>query len=790
MKPHSTQPPFWLVAIVLAIAIAAVYGRALDAPFLMDDTISIVDNPSITRLWPLIGTAENRGPLNPEPDLPTSGRPIVNFSFALNYKFGGLSPTGYHVVNAVIHFASALLLWAVVRRTLLSPRFAGRFATDAGWLALATSLLWALHPLQTEALIYSTQRTELLMAFFYLATVYCSIRYWLLFPLPPGEGRGEGVSRIGPQPRVPSPKPGATLWPFLAVIACCCGMASKEVMVSAPVIVLLYDRTFVSGGFAEALRRSSKLYVGLFASWILLLALNAGAPRSGSAGFHFDVPVYVWWLTQCKVILLYLKLVVWPAPLLVQYQRPYVTSAGDAWVYVVPILLLAILALELLRRNNPVGFLLTFIAAILAPTSVVPILTEMAAERRMYLPLAALSTLFVVGIYLLARRMFEDSPANTNSTNSNTPRIGVLAVTASLAIAFAIASATRLTDYYDELQLWRQVAESEPQNFMAHYNLGLIYNEVGREPESLAELQASVVANPNYPNSRSALGFALINAGRLPEALESIQAALAIRSDYVPALNNLGIVLTRMGRPEEAIAPLQAALHLNPNHAPAHNNLGKAFLAVGQTPDAVKELSAAATLAPQDPDMLVDLATAVASAGQLPDAIALLNRALELRPNSAAAHNAIGIAYFQSGNVAQATHHFEQLLKLKPHDAGAHINLGNIFASQGDLPHALPLFQKAAELQPDFAEAHLSVAMAQDQLGKRDEAIESYQTAIKLKPGLLPAYLNLAEALSKAKREAEAVEIAKRGLEAARTANDSAVTAQLERWIKLHSSNK
>src|SRR5689334_651760 len=99
MKPFSSQPSPWLVAIILAVAIAAVYGRALDAPFLMDDTISIVDNPSITRLWPLIGTEENPGPFNPPRDLPTSGRPLVNYSFALNYKFNGLSPIGYHVVN-------------------------------------------------------------------------------------------------------------------------------------------------------------------------------------------------------------------------------------------------------------------------------------------------------------------------------------------------------------------------------------------------------------------------------------------------------------------------------------------------------------------------------------------------------------------------------------------------------------------------------------------------------------------------------------------------------------------
>ena len=102
----------------------------------------------------------------------------MNLSFAVNYYLGGLAPWGYHFINVLIHFGSSLLLFAIVRRALLLPYFAGRFEILAGWLALGVALLWALHPLQTEAVIYATQRTELMMAFFYLATVYCSLRYW------------------------------------------------------------------------------------------------------------------------------------------------------------------------------------------------------------------------------------------------------------------------------------------------------------------------------------------------------------------------------------------------------------------------------------------------------------------------------------------------------------------------------------------------------------------------------------------------------------------------------------
>ena len=144
------------------------------------------------------------------------------------------------------------MLWLIVRRTLCLPYFNGRFDTLSGWLSLAIALLWALHPLQTEAVIYTTQRTELMVAFFYLTTLYCSLRYWATSEL-----RSQRLVYLS-----------------LAVLACLAGMASKEVMVSAPLIVFLFDRTFIAGSAANALRRSWPLYVGLCSTWLLLLALE------------------------------------------------------------------------------------------------------------------------------------------------------------------------------------------------------------------------------------------------------------------------------------------------------------------------------------------------------------------------------------------------------------------------------------------------------------------------------------------------------------------------------------
>jgi tetratricopeptide (TPR) repeat protein len=277
-------------------------------------------------------------------------------------------------------------------------------------------------------------------------------------------------------------------------------------------------------------------------------------------------------------------------------------------MYVIPVLLMSVLAVALLRRNHPVGFVFVFIAAILAPTSIMPILTEMAAERRMYLPLAVIMVLFVVGTYLFARRQHRLSvDAGESSPDSRTPRRVAFLAVAVLALLYGVLSAQRLSDYYDETLMWQQVAESQPQNHIAHYNLGIMYNHAGRGDESFAELQAAVAANPNYPNARSAFGFALINAGQLPDAIESIKAALKLKPDYVPALNNMGIALMKLGNYSEAIGYLQRAVQINLSHADAHHNLGIALLKSGRTAEAIPELQVAHELAPDDPDYLNDL---------------------------------------------------------------------------------------------------------------------------------------------------------------------------------------
>ena len=277
-----------LAASLIALATVVAYENSFRGPFVFDDRASISENATIRHLWPIWK------PLFP-PNLhgeTVGGRPLLNFSLALNYAASGFEVWSYHVGNLAIHLLAALLLFGVVRRTLLLPGLGEQWNGAATPLALVVALLWAVHPLQTESVTYIVQRAESLVGLFYLLTLYCVIR---------------GAS-------------SSPWWYAAAVAACALGMASKEIMVSAPLIVLLYDRAFLAGSFRDAWRRRWGLYLALATTWLLLgwLAISAGN-RGGSAGFGVGMSAWAYLCTQFGAIAHYLRLSFWPHPLVLDY---------------------------------------------------------------------------------------------------------------------------------------------------------------------------------------------------------------------------------------------------------------------------------------------------------------------------------------------------------------------------------------------------------------------------------------------------------------------------------------
>ncbi len=590
-----------LAALALVALAFGLYAGTLDAPFVFDDTPSIEENPNLERLWPLSVA------LGAPPGAGSSGRPLVSLSLALNHALGGREVLGYHLFNVATLALGALALFGLARRTLLATRL----ADHADGLALATALLWTVHPLHTDTLNHVIYRNGSMMALFYLCALLASAR-----GATPGAGRG---------------------WSVLAVLAAAAAMASKEVAVSLPLVALAFDRQFHAGSLGAALRRRPGMYAGLASTWGLLAWCVASGDRGDSVGFgHAEVIDGVDSLrTQLVALWTYLRLSLLGGPLVFDYHgQEVVRSWAAVWPQALLFGGLLVAGLVGLARRSAVGLLVATTFAILAPTtSVIPLAGELIGEHRMYLPLAPLAALVVVGGWRLL-------PAGAR-------RLGPLLVLAAAA-PLAVATVRRNADYASRVTLWQDTVEKRPGNERAWNHLGLALKNEGRADEALVAFRRALELDPDHAKARFNLGGVLCARGYGRVAALEFERAALDAPDEPLIVFNAGYTLCEVGEPARGVPFYRRALELRPDwERPTH------LLAwtLATTPDdavrdgreALRLAEALAASGARQPRHLDALAAALAELGRGPEAEAAAARAAQLAAAAGRARQAAEI---------------------------------------------------------------------------------------------------------------------------------------------------
>ena len=659
--PPATPPSrrVWPWGLALAAATVLTYANGLGGPFIFDDQLSVVENTSIRQWWKLGAV------LSPERELPTAGRPLVNLSFALNYWWAGYGVVGYHVVNLAFHVAVGVLLFAVVRRTLELPSVGGALARRATPVSFAVALLWALHPLNTEAVNYVTERTELMMGFFYLATLYASIR-----------AAGSAAAR----------------WTAIAVLASAAGMACKESMVTAPPMVLVYDCIFLSGSLQRALAARATLYGGLCLSWLVLAASIWSGPRVHSAGLSSGVSPWTYLLNQAVMITEYLRRTAWPRSLVINYGFPLPLGLADVWPYGVLVIALALLTVAALVRRPAFGFLGAWFFVTLAPTSsLVPIATEVGAERRMYLPLMALVALVVIGV----------SRVRWTQTSAGPIVVGVV------ALLLSAGTIARNREYISELALARTVVERHPTS-VAHNVLGNDLIREGDEAVGEAELR---LALPGDPRAHYTLGSQFLKHGNYQGAVDEFQAFVAaapLALEAVSARQMLGQAFVKQGRWAEAIEQEQMVLTMNPSgdeRVNAEALIGDAYFGSRAFAEAAPHYRQFIFAKPDDFAAYMHLGVALVATDKLAEATEAFRRAVALDRGSADAERNLANALYDQEQYGEALAHAERAVALRPSDADANDLAGRCLALAGKFDEARGRFERALQINPAHADA-------------------------------------------------------------------------------------
>ena len=543
----------WAAGLSLVAMTVVAYLPATECGFVWDDDVYVEHNDTLRdlsglrRIWLELGA------------IPHQYFPMVHTTFWLEYHLWGLDPTGYHVVNILLHAASAVLLWRVLR-LLQVP------------LAWAIAAAFAVHPVHVESVAWITERKNVLSGLFYLGSALAYLRCGLA---PPDASSG-----------------GRSWAPYaVSLVLYLLALLSKSVTCSLPAVLLLilwwkrrpFDRRTLLG------------LVPFFVFGLALGMLSAWMERHhvGAVGTEWGYSPVERCLIAGRALWFYASKLVWPHPLVFIYPQ-WAIDAG-AWVqYVYPAGVIGVLAALWFGRcrlgRGPVVAALYFAGTLFPALGFFEVYFMRYAfvqDHFQYLASVGVIGLVIVAVHRVVRRAGRPSQ--------------VLAATclAGVLVVFAGATWRQTHAYRDRETLWRTTLNRNPNAWMAHTNLGGVLMGQGKPAEAIPHFREGIRLKPDYAKAHSNLCVALGMLGKYNEALDQCREALRIEPGSGEARSNLAKVLAGMGRLTEAVEQYRLALEALPDDAKIHYNLSHALQRLGRSEEARRARAEAARLDPR-----------------------------------------------------------------------------------------------------------------------------------------------------------------------------------------------
>ncbi len=639
-------------AAILALAVFAAYFPSLNGGFIWDDEMLLTKNHLVNvpgglhRIW---GTTE-----------PIDYWPLTNTSFWMEWRLWDMHPIGYHTTNLILHISAALSIWVILRKLSIPGAF-------------LAALIFALHPVNVESVAWIAQRKNTLSMLFFLLSILWYLKgiKWTV-----GSGRWAVAEKC----------PGGQ-WYWLSFTAFTLAMLSKGSAAVLPVLVL-----GILWWLGSLTRRDLVRLAPFFLLAAALTAVNAWFQRSDVGDIIRSAGLLERLLGAGGIIWFYLYKAFLPLNLIFIYPQWTIQTGGFAWW--LPLFSAAVITVVLWLYRETWGRPLLFAWGFFC-VSLLPVMGLVDVYFMKYSLVADhYEYIAVLGAVALAAAGW-----STWRKQAKGPALW----TANLmpfAAVLALASLTwrQSSLFQDAMTLYQTTLEKNPDCWMAHNNLGLILEDMGRGQDAVDHYKKSALLNPGNAEAYNNLGGTLLKAGSPLEAIEQYELALHYKQNFAVAHNNLGMALAILDRLPEAVEQYGEALRLKPYYAEAQNNMGEALVRMYRPEEAINHYKQALALEPNFPEAQYNLGLLLLLTGRPKEAIEYFQQSLKLKPNYYMTHNNLGTALLRTGRLEEAIEHYKQALQIKPDYIEAYANLASACAQANRTAEAIDFAKKGMEI--------------------------------------------------------------------------------------------
>lgn len=620
-------------------------------------------------------------------------RPMRALTLALQWAIWGDNPLPFHAFNLLVHLAN---VWLV---RLLLLRLAGR--EDVAWVG---AMIFALHPMHTEVVVWVKNRSELLSLCF---SLFALLAY--LEALDAGTPRRRLLLQGG------------------SALSYVLGLLSKEMAITVPLIIVAHGVLLHQGSKRRALLFALPVLITTLFYLSFKLAFLTPPGQQGPP----SLPLEVHALLIARTLGTYLWMILLPVHLNADRTLPLESLAAEwqTWASAASLLLVLAWALILFlgRMRLALFGLLWLMVGLIPVSNVLYQHTRPIADQRLYLPSVGFSILVGLGFSRLRQRF---PVARLRETGP----LAVLVAGEVLIGVYAVRSYARVGDWRDDMTLIQDTLRHSPDSPRPHLQMGLLLSHQGDLDGAAREFHRVLELSPYNVDAHKYLGIIFTEKKDFSRAVRSFANGLRLAPDSVELLYNIAIPLSELGRDQDAQRTLDKALELAPRNPQILTHWGILQGKMGAFREALRALDRALEIQPRDVKALVHRAYAHAELGDMDRCMEDLSRALSLSPRSVSIHIDLATAYKRKGDLEKAREVLQVALTLDAMDARVHNALGNILVMQGRYGESIPHFRKAVEASPNQAVAHYNLGRAFMDASRPQEALPPLRKAVEIEP--------------------------------------------------------